>query len=119
MASRGVIELAVSRAVEETFPLVPVEYQNSLFGVACHPHEDPLGPIRGCWAAVRRRCRAAGRRRCLAGGRERCRAAGRGRKGDLDRAVAVTRATPGLPGEVNTEIGDRGLGGHGFLATPQ
>ena len=91
----GVIELAVSRAVQEAFPLVPVEYENSLLWVAGHAHEDPLGPIR------------------------RYRAAGPGHEGDLDRAVAVTRAMPGLHGGVDTEFGDRGLAGHGFLATPQ
>jgi len=31
----------------------------------------------------------------------------------------LTRATPGLSAEVNTEVGDRGLGRHGFLATTQ
>jgi hypothetical protein len=31
----------------------------------------------------------------------------------------VTRAVPGLRGGVDTEFGNRGLGGHGFLATPQ
>jgi hypothetical protein len=31
----------------------------------------------------------------------------------------VTRAMPGLRGGVDTEFGDRGLAGHGFLATPQ
>jgi len=91
----GVIELAVSRAVQEAFPLVPVEYENPLLRVACHPHEDPLRSIR--------RYRATGLRR----------------EGNLDRAVAVTRAMPGLRGGVDTEFGDRGLGGHGFLATPQ
>jgi len=91
----GVIELAVSRAVQEAFPLVPVEYENPLLRVARHPHEDPLRPIR------------------------RYRATGRGHEGDLDRAIAVTRAVPGLRGRVDTEFGNRGLGGHGFLATPQ
>jgi hypothetical protein len=46
--SSGVVELAVSRAVEETCPLVPVEHENSLFGVTRYPHEDPLGLIRRC-----------------------------------------------------------------------
>ena len=90
---QGVVELAVSRAVQETFPLVPVEYENSLFRVARDAHEDPQ-------------------------------ATGRGHEGHFDRAVAVTRALPGLHGGVDTEfgdrgLGDRGLGGHGFLATPQ
>jgi hypothetical protein len=90
---QDVIELAVSRAVEEALPLVPVEYENSLLRVARHPHKDPL--------------------------RRRYRAAGRGYEGDLDRTVAVTRAMPGFRGGVDTEFGDRGLAGHGFLATPQ
>jgi hypothetical protein len=89
----GVVELAVSRAVQEAFPLVPVEYEYSLLRIAGHAHEDPLGPIRGYGAE--------------------------GREGDLDRSVAATRTMPGLPGGVDTEFGDRGLGGHGFLATPQ
>ena len=92
---QGVIELAVSRAVEEALPLVPVEYQDSLPRVAGHPHKDPLRPIL------------------------RSRAAGRGHEGDLDRTGAVTRAMPGFRGGVDTEFGDRGLAGHGFLATPQ
>jgi hypothetical protein len=91
----GVIELAVTRAVKEAFPLVPIEYENSLLRVARYPHENPLRPIR------------------------RYRAAGRGHEGDLDRAIAVTRALPSLRARVDTEFGDRGLGGHGFLATPQ
>ena len=41
------------------------------------------------------------------------------REGDLDRAAAVTRSAPGLRGGVYTELGDRRLGGHGLLATPQ
>jgi len=44
---RGGVELAVPRAVEEAFPLNSVEDENSLLGIAGHPHEDPLGPIRG------------------------------------------------------------------------
>ena len=92
---QGVVELAVSRAVQETFPLMPVEYENPLLRVARHAHEDPLRRIRSY------------------------RAPGRGYEGDLDRAVAVARAVPGLRGGVDTEFGDRGLGGHGFLATPQ
>ena len=91
----GVIELAVARAVQEAFPLVPVEYENSLLRVAHYPHEDPVRPIR------------------------RYPATGRGHEGHLDRAVAVTRAMPGLRGGIDTEFGDRGLGAHGFLATPQ
>jgi len=74
---------------------VPVEYENSLLRVARYPHENPLRPIR------------------------RYRVAGRGHEGDLDRAIAVTRALPSLRGGVDTKFGDRGLGGHGFLATPQ
>ena len=74
---------------------MPVEDENSPLRVARHPHEDPLGPIL------------------------RYRAAGRGHEGDLDRAVPVTRAMPGFRGGIDTEFGDRGLGGHGFLATPQ
>ena len=104
---QGVIELAVSRAVEEALPLVPVEDKNSLLRVARHPHEDPLRPIR-------RYCPIRRYRPIL-----RYRAAGRGDEGDLDRAVAVTRAMPGFRGGIDTEFGDRGLGGHGFLATPQ
>jgi len=92
---QGVVELAVSRAVQETFPLVPVEYENPLVRVTRHAHENPLRRIR------------------------RYRAAGRGHEGDLDRAVAVTRAAPGLRRRVDTESGDRRLDGHGFSATPQ
>ena len=50
---RGGVELAVPRAVEEAFPLNSVEDENSLLGIAGHPHEDPLGPIRGGCAAGR------------------------------------------------------------------
>lgn len=38
---------------------------------------------------------------------------------DLYRAVAGSRALPGLRGQVNAQRLDRRLGGHGFLATPQ
>jgi len=92
---RGVVELAVARTVQEAFPLVPVEYENSLLRVARDPHEDPQRRIRGD------------------------RAMGRGHEGDLDHAVAVTGAVPGLRDGVDTEFSDRGLGAHGFLATPQ
>src|SRR5579871_3327368 len=40
-------------------------------------------------------------------------------KRDLDRAVTAAGASPDLRGEVDAELGDRGLGGHGFRATPQ
>jgi hypothetical protein len=41
------------------------------------------------------------------------------RERDLNRAVAVPGALPDLRGEIDAEFRDRGLGGHGFLATPQ
>jgi hypothetical protein len=40
-------------------------------------------------------------------------------EGDLDRAVATAGLVPDLRGEVDAEAGNGGLGGHGFLATPQ
>jgi hypothetical protein len=41
------------------------------------------------------------------------------RESDLNRAVTAARPMPGLRGWVDAEFRDRGLGGHGFLATPQ
>src|SRR5579859_592102 len=90
---RGVVEFAVARAVEEALPLVPVEHQHPLIRIAGHAHQHP--------AAVSDRVgERVGER-------------------DLDRAVTAAGASPDLRGEVDAELGDRGLGGHGFRATPQ
>ena len=89
---RGGVELAVTRAVQEAFPLVLVEHEYPLVRVARHPHQDPLRAIRA-WA-----------------------------ERDFDRAVAMAGAVPGLRSEVDAQVRNRGLGGigvHGFLATPQ
>jgi hypothetical protein len=41
------------------------------------------------------------------------------RESDLDGAIALAGAMPDLRGRIYAELGERGLGGHGFLATPQ
>ena len=89
----SVVELAVARAVQEALPLVPVEHEHPLSGIPRHPHQDPLRAFPGA---------------VLGAG-----------EGDFEGAVAAAGALPGLRGEVDAEVGDRGLGGHGFLATPQ
>ena len=86
---RGVVELAVARTVEEALPLVPVEDEHAMLSIPSHAHQDPL------------------RARVGAG------------EGHLEGAVAAAGTSPGLRVGVNAELGDRGLGGHGFLATPQ
>jgi hypothetical protein len=96
-AGRGIVELAVARAVKETLPLMTVEHEHPLLRVTRHAHQHPLP-----WGG---------------GGRD-GRIADLG-KGDLDGAVATARAVPDLRGEVDTEGGNGGLGRHGFLATPQ
>jgi hypothetical protein len=101
-ASGGGIELAVTRAVDKAFPLMPVKYKYSLVRIARYPHQDPLSVARGS--------RRGGGGSRLGGGV---------REGYLDRAVARPGALPGLRGEVYAQLGDRWLGGHGFLATPQ
>jgi hypothetical protein len=45
--SSGGVELAVTRAVEEALPLVPVEYEHPLIRIARYPHQDPVGVVRG------------------------------------------------------------------------
>ena len=94
-AGRGrVVKLPVAGAVEEALPLVAVEDQDPLIRVAGHAEQDPLGFVSGA------------------------RGPGSGER-DLDRAVALAGALPGLGRRVDAELEDRGLGGHGFLATPQ
>src|SRR5216683_1436501 len=57
--SSSVVELAVACSVEEALPLMPVEYQDPLFRITRHSHQDPLGAVRGGGCA--RRCRCGGR----------------------------------------------------------
>ena len=97
-----VVELPVAGAVEEALPLVAVE------------DEDPLVRV----ADTRSRTHSAGTEgeAAAAGAAAGCGAPG---ERDLDRAVALAGALPGLGRQVDAELGDRGLGGHGFLATPQ
>src|SRR5271154_469073 len=87
--ARRVVELSVAGTVEKALPLMPVEHQHPLLRVARHAHQDPATGF------------------------------GSGNARDLDRAVAPAGALPDLRGEVNAELGDRRLGGHGFRATPQ
>ena len=84
----GGVELTVAGAVEEALPLMPVEHQHPLFRIACHPHENPVAVSGG---------RGAGER-------------------DLDRTVASAGALPDQRGEVDAELGERRLGGHGYRA---
>ena len=85
---------------------MPVEDEHALLRVARHAHQHPVGAVlRAVLQAVLR-------------GVFRVRIAG-AREGDLDGAVAAAGPMPDLRGGVDAELGDRGLGGHGFLATPQ
>ena len=70
---RRVIELAVPRAVDKALPLVPVEHQDPLSLITGHPDQHPVAP--GPPAVER--------------------------KGDLNRAVAVTGPLPGQRGRVD------------------
>jgi len=103
-AGRGrVVELPVAGPVQEALPLVAVEDEDPLIRVAGHAQQDPLGFVRGDrgWGWGPGPGRGSGER-------------------DLDRAVALTGALPGLGRQVDAELEDRGFAvGHGFLATPQ
>ena len=109
-AGRGrVVELPVAGPVQEALPLVAVEDEDPLLRVTGHAQQDPLGFVRGdrSWGLSWR----------LGPGRGSGWGSG---ERDLDRAVALAGALPGLGRQVDAELEDRGFAvGHGFLATPQ
>ena len=105
--SSSVVELPVAGAIEEALPLVPVEHEHPLIGIARHSHQYPLRAARRASirraarrasicrtarrASIRRAARRAGSRGGVAGARE----------GDLDGAVAAAGAMPDLRDEVD------------------
>ncbi len=91
---------------------MPVEHEDPLIGIADHAHQDPLGAmgvpgVSGVSGVIG--IPGVSGVPGVSGARE----------GDLDGAIAAAGAMPDLRGKVDAELGDRGLGGHGFLATPQ
>src|SRR5690349_15268575 len=101
LARRGVVELALTGAVQETLPLMAVEHEHSLLRVAGHPHQHPFRATGGSGGAGG--SRAIGRIRGI-------RVLGmsvlgirvRGvREGDLEGAVTVPGTMPDLRGRVD------------------